>query len=178
LIGGALVASPGADHKRVYEARKSLGGIIDPHAAFLINRGMMTLAVRIKRQCETALSIAQWAETQPKISKVHYPGLKAHPGHDIARRQMKAFGAVVALDIAGGYEAAAHFIDQLQLIVHAASLGGPESLVSMPILTSHVHATPQERAASGVTDGTVRLSVGLEAFEDLRHDLSMALDAV
>lgn len=178
LIGGALVASPGADHKPVYEARKSLGGVIDPHAAFLINRGMMTLVVRIERQCETALSIAQWAHTHAKISKVHYPGLKAHPGHDIARLQMKAFGAVVALDIAGGYEAAARFIDHLQLIVHAASLGGPESLVSMPILTSHVHATPQERAASGVTDGTVRLSVGLEAFEDLRHDLSSALDAV
>ena len=178
LIGGALIAAPGTDHKRIYDARKVLGGVMDPHAAFLVNRGMMTLAVRIERQCATALALAQWAQTHPKITKVHHPGLAEHPGHDIAKRQMRAFGAMMALDISGGYDAAARFIDNLKLVVNAASLGGPESLISMPILTSHVHATPEERAGSGVTDSTVRLSVGLESYEDLRNDLSQALEAV
>ncbi len=178
LIGGALVAGVGADHRRIYDARKALGGVMDPHAAFLVNRGMMTLAVRMERQCATAALLAQWASSHSKIAKVHYPGLVGHPGHEIAGTQMRAFGAMMALDIAGGYEEAARFVDQLKLIVNAASLGGGESLVSMPILTSHVHATPEERAMSGVTDSTVRLSVGLESFADLRDDLTQALEAV
>ena len=109
---------------------------------------------------------------------MHYPGLVGHPGHEIAKIQMQAFGAMMALDIAGGFEEAARFVDRLKLVVNAASLGGGESLVSMPILTSHVHATPAERALSGVTDSTVRLSVGLESFADLRDDLAQALEAV
>jgi cystathionine beta-lyase/cystathionine gamma-synthase len=178
LIGGALVAAAGADHRRVYDARKVLGGVIDPHAAFLINRGMMTLSVRIERQCATAESLAMWAQAHPKIAKVHYPGLAAHPGHEVAKVQMRAFGAVLSLDIAGGYSAAELFIDRLKLVVNAASLGGPESLVSMPVLTSHTKASAAERAEAGVTDGTVRLSVGLESFDDLREDISQALEAV
>ncbi len=178
LIGGALVAAPGSDHRRIYEARKVLGGVIDPHAAFLINRGMMTLSVRVERQCATASALANWAQQHPQVSRVHYPGLGGHPGHEIAKGQMRAFGAVLSLDIAGGYAAAEKFIDRLKLVVNAASLGGPESLVSMPILTSHTKATAAERAVAGVTDSTVRLSVGLEAFDDLRDDLSQALEAV
>jgi cystathionine beta-lyase/cystathionine gamma-synthase len=178
LIGGALVAAPGADHARIYEARKVLGGVIDPHAAFLINRGMMTLSIRVERQCATAIALARWAQQHPKVSRVHYPGLPGHPGHEIARSQMRAFGAVLSLDIAGGYTAAEKFIDRLKLIVHAASLGGPESLVSMPVLTSHTKATAAERAEAGVTESTVRLSVGLESFDDLRGDLSQALEAL
>ena len=177
LIGGALIGAPDTDHKRIYEVRKTLGGVMDPHAAFLMNRGMTTLSVRVDRQCATALALAQWALSQPKILKVHYPGLKGHPGHDIAKAQMRAFGGVIAIDIAGGYNAAAKFIDGLKLVVHAASLGGAESLVSMPILTSHTRATPTERAQAGVTDSTVRLSVGPESFTDLRDDLSQALEA-
>ncbi len=178
LIGGALVAGPSADAARVYDARKSLGGVMDPHTAFLVNRGLMTLALRVERQSATALELARWAVGQKRIARVHYPGLPEHPGHEAATRQMRAYGAVIALDIDGGYAAAARFIDHLRLIVHAASLGGPESLVSMPILTSHVHATPAERARAGVTDGTVRLSVGLEAAFDLKADLSQALAAI
>lgn len=178
LIGGALVAAPGADHRRIYEARKVIGGVIDPHAAFLINRGMMTLSVRVERQCATANALADWAQQNPKISRVHYPGLNGHPGHEIARAQMRAFGAVLSLDITGGYSAAEKFIDRLKLVVNAASLGGPESLVSMPILTSHSRATAAVRAEAGVTDSTVRLSVGLESLDDLRDDLSQALEAV
>jgi methionine-gamma-lyase len=175
LIGGALVGAPGSDHKRAYEARKTIGGVMDPHAAFLMIRGMATLAVRVERQCATALALATWAQSQPKIASVHYPGLSGHPGHDIAKSQMRAFGAMMAIDIAGGYSAAAKFIDHLELVVNAASLGGAESLVSMPILTSHTKATDAERAMAGVTESTVRLSVGLESFADLRDDISQAL---
>jgi cystathionine beta-lyase/cystathionine gamma-synthase len=173
-----LVAAPSANDQRVYDARKSIGAVMDPHAAYLVNRGMMTLALRVERQCATALALSEWAVSHSNIAKVHYPGLNGHPGHGIAKTQMRAFGAVMALDIAGGYESAARFIDRLKLIVNAASLGGGESLVSMPILTSHVHATPEDRAQAGVTDGTVRLSVGLESFADLRDDLAQALEAV
>lgn len=178
LIGGALISGPGTEHQRIYETRKVLGGVIDPHAAFLVNRGMMTLSVRVERQCATAAALAKWAQSHPKISKVHYPGLVGHPGHEVAKVQMRAFGAVLSLDIAGGYDAAAKFIDHLKLVVNAASLGGPESLISMPVLTSHTKATPAERAEAGVTDSTVRLSAGLESFDDLRDDLFQALEAV
>lgn len=178
LTGGALIGAHGSDHKRVYETRKSIGGVIDPHAAFLMNRGITTLAVRVERQCATALALAQWAQTHPKIANVHYPGLSGHPGNEIAKLQMKAFGAVMAIDVAGGYAAAAKFIDNLKLVVNAASLGGAESLVSMPVLTSHAKATPAERALAGVTESMVRLSVGLESFSDLRDDISQALEAV
>lgn len=178
LIGGALIAGPGSDDRRIYEARKTLGGVIDPHTAFLINRGLMTLSVRIERQSASAALLANWAEGHAKIAKVHYPGLPGHPGHEIARSQMRASGAMMALDIAGGYDAAARFIDHLRLVVNAASLGGPESLISMPILTSHTRATAGEKASAGVTDSTVRLSIGLESFDDLRADIAAALEAV
>lgn len=178
LIGGVLVGSPGADATRVYEVRKNFGGVIDPHAAFLVHRGIQTLGLRIERQSRTALALAQWAKTHPRIACVHYPGLPDHPGHDIARHQMKAFGGMMALDVKGGYAIAASFIDHLKLIVNAASLGGTESLVSMPILTSHVKATPEERTFAGVTEGTVRLSVGLEDSDDLIADLSQSLDSI
>ncbi len=178
LIGGVLVAATGDDTKRVYEARKNFGGVIDPHAAFLVNRGIMTLGLRVERQSATAMAIAVWASQHPGVERVHYPGLPDAPGHQIAVKQMKTFGAVMALDIRGGYPAAARFIDHLKLVANAASLGGVESLVSMPILTSHVHATPEERQLAGVTDGTVRLSVGLESADDLIADLARALEAV
>lgn len=178
LIGGALIGAAGSDLKRIYEVRKTIGGVIDPHAAFLMNRGMTTLSVRVERQCATALALAHWAQSHPKITKVHYPGLDGHPGHDIAKSQMLAFGAVMAIDIAGGYDSAAGFIDNLKLVVNAASLGGAESLVSMPILTSHTRASSEERVLAGVTEGTVRISVGLESFTDLRDDFSQALEFV
>jgi methionine-gamma-lyase len=178
LIGGVLVAAPGGDAPRVYEARKNFGGVIDPHAAFLVNRGIMTLSLRVERQSATAMAVAQWAARHPAIERVHYPGLADAPGHAIALKQMKTFGAMMAIDIRGGYAAAARFIDGLKLAVNAASLGGAESLVSMPILTSHVHATSDERRLAGVTEGTVRVSIGLESADDLIADLAQALDAV
>lgn len=178
IIGGALVAAEGIAYDKVDQVRRCAGGIMDPHAAFLLYRGMKTLALRVERHGSNALALAQHLDGHPKVRRVHYPGLPAHPGHDIAARQMRGFGGMLAIDFAGGYDAAATFVDNLRIIINAASLGGTESLASMPVLTSHVHATPEERAAAGVTEGTVRISVGLESIDDLIADVDTALSAI
>jgi cystathionine beta-lyase/cystathionine gamma-synthase len=177
IVGGALVASAGIDLAPVATMRRGAGAIMDPHCAFLLYRGMKTLSLRVERHSSNAMALAQHLSNHPKVSRVHYPGVSAHPGHEIARRQMRVFGGMLAIDLAGGYDAAAAFVDHLKIIINAASLGGVESLASMPILTSHVHATPEERATAGVTDGTVRISVGLESIDDLIADVDSALTA-
>lgn len=178
LIGGVLVAGKGADCDRVDKVRKGTGGVMDPHAAFLLDRGMKTLALRIERHNDNALALATHLNQHPKVTKVHYPGLPSHPGHAIAAQQMRGFGGVLALDVKGGFAAAKQFVDSLKLIANAASLGGVESLVSIPILTSHTRATPQELQDAGITDATVRVSVGIEAIEDLKDDVDSALAGV
>jgi methionine-gamma-lyase len=178
IIGGVLIAGKGTEHAQVAAMRRGAGAIMDPHCAFLLYRGMKTLALRVERHSSNALTLAQHLSNHPKVSRVHYPGVTEHPGHEIARRQMQVFGGMLAIDLAGGYDAAAAFLDRLEVMINAASLGGVESLASMPILTSHVRATPEERAAAGVTDGTVRISVGLESIDDLIADVDSALSAV
>ncbi len=178
LIGGALVAAQSIDWTPVNQTRIGTGGVMDPHAAFLLGRGMRTLALRVERHNVNALALAESLSGHRKITRVHYPGLPDHPGHEIAARQMKGFGGIVAIDLKDGYDAAARFVDHLRVIVNAASLGGVESLVSLPVLTSHAKATPAERAVAGVTEGTVRISVGIEAIEDLIADVDAALAAV
>jgi len=178
LIGGALIARRGIDTAPVDLFRRESGGIMDPHAAFMLRRGLRTLAVRLERHNSNAFSLARHLDAHPKVECVHYPGLESHPDHAIASRQMHGFGGMVAIDVRGGFAAAARFIDHLKIITNAASLGGTGSLVSMPVLTSHVKATPEERRQAGVTDQTVRISVGLEAIEDLIADGNSALDAV
>jgi len=179
LIGGALVPRAGSDPSGVLEIRKSTGGVMDPHAAFLLSRGMRTLALRVERHNANALALARHCHEHPKIAHTYYPGLESDPGHAIAARQMNGgFGGIVAVDVQGGFDAAARFVDHLEVLVNAASLGGTESLVSMPVLTSHVHASDAERALCRVTDATVRISVGLEDIADLIDDVDNALKAV
>lgn len=178
LIGGALIARDGIDTGLVDTVRRGTGGVMDPHAAFMLRRGLRTLVVRVERHNSNALALAQHLSQHPKIERVYYPGLKSHPDHAIAKAQMKGFGGMVACDVRGGFEDTARFVDHLRVITNAASLGGTESLLSMPVLTSHVKATPEERAAAGVTDHTVRISVGLEASDELIADLDNALKAV
>ncbi|HWZ96783.1 MAG TPA: aminotransferase class I/II-fold pyridoxal phosphate-dependent enzyme [Candidatus Dormibacteraeota bacterium] len=152
-----------------------LGGSMDPEAAFLLIRGLKTLGLRVDRQCANALAVAKFLEKHPKIAKVHYPGLNSHPDHALAKRQMKGFGSMLAFDLKGGLPAARRFCDRVQLFLLAASLGGPESLVVLPIYSSHYNMSLQELAACNVTPGTVRVSVGLEDTEDLIADLKQAL---
>jgi methionine-gamma-lyase len=156
-----------------------LGGSMDPEAAFLLIRGMKTLEVRVERQCATAMKVARFLEKHAKVARVHYPGLASHPDHALAKRQMRRFGAMMAFELKGGPKAglaaARRFCDRVQLFLLAASLGGAESLVVLPIYTSHVNMSAEELRGAGVQPGTVRVSIGLEDPEDLIDDLRQAL---
>jgi methionine-gamma-lyase len=176
LIGGALVGL----RARVDPARetmKILGGCLDPHAAFLVLRGMKTLHLRVLRQCENALLVARRLEGHPDVRRVLYPGLPSHPGHDVARRQMSAFGGVLTLVLAGGLPAAERFYDRLQLVARAASLGGVQSLASLPVHTSHYGLPEYKLREAGIDPGMVRLSLGVEDADDLIADVEQALAA-
>jgi cystathionine beta-lyase/cystathionine gamma-synthase len=176
LIGGALVGS----RPRIEAVRatmKVLGGCLDPHAAFLALRGLRTLHLRVERQCRNALALARHFEGHAALRRIHYPGLESHPGHATARRQMAAFGGIVTFELKGGVEAAERFFDRLQLVARAASLGGVESLASLPVHTSH-HGLPEAvLRAAGIDPGMVRLSIGVEDEADLVADLEQALAA-
>jgi methionine-gamma-lyase len=152
-----------------------IGGSMDPEAAFLLIRGMKTLGVRIERQCKNAMLVAKFLEKHPKVASVHYPGLPSHPDYALAKRQMRGFGAMMAFDLKGGLGAARRFCDRVRVFLLAASLGGVESLVVLPIYTSHYKMSTAELRAAGVGPGTVRVSVGLEDPEDLIEDLRQAL---
>ena len=152
-----------------------IGGSMDPEAAFLLIRGMKTLEVRVERQCRNAMAVAKFLAKHPKVARVHYPGLPSHPDHALAKRQMRGFGAMMAFDLKGGLAAARRFCDRVQVFLLAASLGGVESLVILPIYTSHYKMSAPELRAAGVEPGTVRVSVGLEDPGDLVEDLRRAL---
>jgi methionine-gamma-lyase len=174
VIAGAA-AGDKALIKRVRENVIHLGGSMDPEAAFLLIRGMKTLGIRVQHQCENAMIVAKYLEKHPKVARVHYPGLASHPDHKLARRQMRGFGAMLAFDMKGGLSAARRFCDRVQIFLLAASLGGVESLVILPIFTSHYNMSAQELRGAGVEPGAVRVSVGLEDPADLIEDLRQAL---
>ncbi len=152
-----------------------IGGSMDPEAAFLLVRGMKTLEIRIRRQCETAMAVARYLAKHPKVERVHYPGLPTHPDHKLAKRQMRGFGGMMAFDLKGGLAAARRFCDRVRVFYLAASLGGVESLVILPVYTSHYKMSAAELKAAGVQPGTVRVSIGLEDAADLIEDLKQAL---
>jgi methionine-gamma-lyase len=159
----------------IRERRIRTGAILDPLPAFLLNRGMKTVVLRVERQSENALRLARALEKHPSVDRVHYPGLPGHAGHDAAGRQMKAFGAMLAFDLKGGLDAATAFLSKLKLIALATSLGSVETTADMPWLTSHRHVTPEKKRSLGIQDGTIRLSVGAESFDDLKDDIESAL---
>jgi len=174
IIAGAAA---GSKHwmERVRHFVIHLGGSMDPEAAYLLMRGIKTVGVRVERQCANAMAVAKFLDKHPKVARVHYPGLKSHPDHALAKKQMRGFGSMLAFDMKGGLPAARRFCDRVRLFLLAASLGGVESLVVLPIYTSHYKMSLQELERAGVTPGTVRVSVGLEDPEDLIADLQQAL---
>jgi len=177
LIGGVLVGSS----ERIEKARallKVLGGCMDPHPAFLAVRGLKTLHLRVHRQCENAMALALHLHDHPKIKTVLYPGLPSHPGHEVARLQMSGFGGIVSIVLKGGLAAAERFYDGLQLMARAASLGGVETLVSLPVHTSHHGFTDEQLRAAGIDAGMVRISLGVEDAADLIADADAALSGV
>ena len=152
-----------------------LGGCLDPNSCFLLHRGMKTLALRVERQNETALQLATWLQAQEAVKHVYYAGLPEHPGHERAKKWFRGFGGVLSFELPGSLTATQGFVNRLRLPLQAPSLGGVESLITRPAVTSHAGMTAEQRAASGIRDGLVRFSVGLEDFEDLRLDFEQAL---
>ncbi|MDJ0975576.1 MAG: aminotransferase class I/II-fold pyridoxal phosphate-dependent enzyme [Planctomycetota bacterium] len=176
VMGGLLAGS--AEHvAALANARRLYGAVPDPETAWLIERGMKTLDVRARRQAETAGRVARWLDGHDAVLEVRYPGLEVHPQHALLERLGAGPGAMLSFRVTGGGDGARRVIDALELIANAPSLGGVESLASLPRFTSHAHLTPEERTALGVTDDLVRLSVGLEDADDLIDDLDRALRA-
>jgi cystathionine gamma-lyase len=175
VIGGILVVSDKDLGERLAFLQNSIGAIQAPFDSFLALRGLKTLALRVERASSNALALAQWMESHPAISKVIYPGLKSHPGHEIAKRQMDAFGGMVTIYLKGGLDAARAFLERVSLFTLAESLGGVESLIEHPGIMTHASIPPERRAELGVDDALVRLSVGIEDIDDLRRDLEHAL---
>lgn len=177
LLAGA-VAGRAAEVAPIREAVGVLGGVLDPHAAYLLLRGMKTLALRVERQNATALRVARWLEEQPGVRRVWYPGLPSHPDYAVATRLMAGFGGVVTFELETDLAGAMRFTDACRLPYIAPSLGGVESLVEMPVLMSYWDQTPEDRASYGITDTLVRYSCGVEDADDLLADLAQALRAV
>ncbi len=163
---------------RLYHFREINGASLDPMSAFLLTRGIKTLELRVERQNKNAMRVARFLDGHAAVAVVHYPGLENHPGHDIAKRQMRGFGGVLAFSLKGGYEAMRTVVDSLRLAHRAASLGSVGTLVGPPAVTSHVELSEAERAAAGIPESLVRYSCGIENADDLVADLTQALDGL
>jgi cystathionine beta-lyase/cystathionine gamma-synthase len=161
--------------EQIHNTRTTLGGCMDPHAAFLLLRGIKTLAVRVERQNQSALRIAEFLSRHPRVTRVHYPQLKEHPDYAIATKQMAGGGGVLSIEVEGSGADACRVAEALNLFTLAPSLGGVDSLVTIPVLTSHAMIAPELRKKMGVTEQMIRLSVGLEHVEDLIADLEKGL---
>ena len=176
VMGGVVIGSSEAI-KRLRPDFVLMGGVLDPHAAFLIQRGLKTYLMRYQQQCDTAGRVAAWLAAQEKVVAVHYPGLATHPRHALAARQMRQFGTVVSFDLRAGSAAGDRFADALQLFAISASMGSAESLIIPPGLMGPADLPAALASLSGIAPGTIRLSMGLEDCDDLIADLAQALQA-
>lgn len=161
--------------EQVYTHVRTAGQTLAPFNAWVLLSGLETLFVRMEKQCTNALEIAQWLEAHPAVNKVHYPGLTSHPQHELAKVQQDAFGCVLSFEVKGGKEQAWHVVDTLELFSRTANFGDVKSTITHPYTTTHSRVTPEDKARAGITEGLVRLSIGLEHIEDLKADLQAAL---
>jgi cystathionine gamma-lyase len=175
IIGGAVVTGDAELTERVRFVQNAVGAIASPFDSFLALRGLKTLALRMERHCANALALAEWLERQPGVLRVIYPGLKSHPQHALAKRQMNGYGGMVSAVLDGGIDRVRRFLERCQLFMLAESLGGVESLIETPALMTHASMPTEKRAAVGIDDGLVRISVGVEDVGDLIADLNQAL---
>ena len=182
VIGGIAVvggeARQSAWREQLAFLQNSVGAIAGPFDSFLALRGVKTLAIRMERHCRSALELARWLEREPKVRKVFYPGLESHPQHTLAKTQMDGFGGIISIDLDTNLAGARRFLERCEVFALAESLGGVESLIEHPALMTHASIPAAQRAALGIGDGLIRLSVGIEDIEDLRQDLRNALDAI
>ena len=177
VLGGALVVADKKLFDRLYFLQNATGGVLGPFECFLVSRGIKTLELRVREQCRTAQQLAEYLLAHPRVRQVLYPGLPGHPGHDLAKRQMDGgFGAMLTFEVDGDFARTKRVCESTKLFQLAVSLGAVESLIEQPASMSHASYDPAARAAHGISDGLIRLSVGLEAFEDLRDDLAQALE--
>ncbi len=177
MVGGIVVVGTNTELcDRLTFLQNAAGAIQGPFDSFLALRGVKTLALRMERQSASALQIAHWLAQHPRIRRVRYPGLASHPQHELARRQMRAFGAMIAVELDGSADDARRFLERCRLFTLAESLGGVESLISLPALMTHAATPPEVRASLGVTESLIRISVGIEDAEDLTRDLEVALN--
>ncbi len=174
MIGGCLVRREplSAVHRAIH---KNLGGTVNALDAWLVLRGLRTFALRMQAHNLNGRAVAEWLRLRPEVTRVHYPGLRSHPQAELFRRQMKHGGALLSFEVAGGEKAACRFLDRLRLVLHAVSLGGMESLATRPAMSSHRGMTADARERAGISGSLIRLSVGVEALEDLLADLEQAL---
>jgi O-succinylhomoserine sulfhydrylase len=174
-VGGAVVASDEIIEKHIYPYLRTGGSTMSPFNAWVFLSGLETLAVRMKAHCDNAFELAKWLEQQSGIAKVHYPGLQSHAQHELAKRQQSHFGGVVSFELSGGKEHAWKLIDATQMLSITANLGDVKTTITHPASTTHGRLTPEVRAAAGIKDGLVRISVGLENIEDIKNDLLRGL---
>jgi cystathionine gamma-lyase len=176
IVGGVAVVGDRPEvAERLAYLQNAVGAVQGPFDSFLALRGLKTLALRMERHCDNAAAVARFLEGHPKIERVAYPGLESHPQHALAERQMRAFGGMVTAVIEGGLPAARRFLERVEVFALAESLGGVESLIEHPAIMTHASVPPDKRAALGISDGLVRLSVGVESEADLIADLDQAL---
>jgi len=175
VIAG-FVAGSAKHMEMVHQRRKLYGGVLDPLPAYLLGRGMRTLDLRVRKHDSNALAVARFLESHPMVSKCIYPGLESHPDHELAKRQMDGFGGMVTFEVKGGRQAAERALKRFEIIAKAASLGGVESLASMPVNTSHTAYSFEERQKLGIGEGMIRLSLGIEDPEDIIADLERSLE--
>ena len=176
-VTGGMVAGSRALVSPIEKARRQVGTVMDPHPAYALGRGLKTLPLRVAQHNANAMAVATFLAGDKRVSRVYYPGLPSHPDHEIAKRQMTGFGGMVTFDLDGRFDRAERVYDRLQIVKRAASLGGIESLISMPVITSQWGHSDEQLQAAGVTRGMLRLSVGLEDAADLIADLDQALES-
>ena len=179
VIAGLVITNKElADQIRFVGLKDMTGAVLGPQDAYYIIRGMKTFEIRMERHCKNAKKVVEFLNKHPKIERVYYPGLETHPGHEIAKKQMKDFGAMISFELKGGFEAGKTLLNSLKLCSLAVSLGDTETLIQHPASMTHSPYTKEEREAAGITDGLVRLSVGLENVEDIIEDLEQGLEKI
>ena len=179
VIAGLVITNKElADQIRFVGLKDMTGAVLGPQDAYYIIRGMKTFEIRMERHCKNAKKVVEFLNKHPKIERVYYPGLETHPGHEIAKKQMKDFGAMISFELKGGFEAGKTLLNNLKLCSLAVSLGDTETLIQHPASMTHSPYTKEEREAAGITDGLVRLSVGLENIEDIIADLKQGLEKI
>jgi methionine-gamma-lyase len=178
VVGGVIITRTEEMYRRIRPLMVNLGCNMDPHQAYLVLRGLKTLALRVERSQSNAETVARWLERQPKVSWVKYIGLESHPQHELVKRQMQGYGSMISFELNGGYEAGRRLMDNVRLAILAVSLGGVETLIQHPASMTHAGMSRLSRLAADITDGLVRYSVGIEDVDDLIADLEQAMEKV